>query len=92
VLPVAEGPQERLLGDVLGRQPAPGEGVGQLHHRVVFAEVEGLEPLRFRQPAQVFGRINRVDPRDRCIGAYASMLTVARMSSFSRARGSEMIR
>jgi hypothetical protein len=37
------------LGDVLGGQPAPGQGVGQLHHRVVLAQVERLEPLRLGQ-------------------------------------------
>jgi hypothetical protein len=44
-LPVAVGAQERVLGDVLGDQPAPGEGVGQPHDGVVLADVEVLEPL-----------------------------------------------
>jgi hypothetical protein len=56
-LPVAKRDQKRLLGDVLGRQPAPGQRVGQPHHRVVLAQVERLEPLR---PGR---RVERVDVR-----------------------------
>jgi hypothetical protein len=32
------------VADVLGGQPASGEGVGHLHHRLVLAQVEGLDP------------------------------------------------
>jgi hypothetical protein len=39
------GAQERLLGGVLGRLPAPGHGVGEPDHPVVLALVERLEPL-----------------------------------------------
>src|SRR5829696_6554312 len=63
VVPVPEGPQERVLGDVLGGQSAPGQGVGQPHDRLVLADVERLEPLRLGQRAEMSGRINRVDPR-----------------------------
>jgi hypothetical protein len=59
-LPIPERPQERLLGDVLGGQPAPGQRVGQPHHRVVLAQVEGLEPSRLGERVE---RIDRVGPR-----------------------------
>jgi hypothetical protein len=44
-LPLAMGAQERLLGGVLGRLPAPGHGVGEPDHPVALALIERLEPL-----------------------------------------------
>src|SRR5215218_1714234 len=60
VPPVAEGDQERLLGDVLSRQPASGQRVGQPYHRLVLAEVERLEPLGLGRRVE---RVERVDVR-----------------------------
>jgi hypothetical protein len=60
VLPVPEGAEEGLLGDVLGGQPASGQRVGQPHHRLVLAQVEGLESPRLGQRVE---RIDRADVR-----------------------------
>jgi hypothetical protein len=42
-VPVPVGPQEGLLGDVLGAGPAARQAIGQVHDLGVFLQVEVLE-------------------------------------------------